>query len=439
MIAWLNKYVLGAAVPSMLVIFGIYFGFKLGWFHVLHPLRTVRIALSGDKKKAFSALTLALAGTLGVGNIVGVAAALVGGGCGAIFWMWVSAFFAMILKYSEIVLAMRHRRYDEKENVHGSAMYYIRDRFFSRGYKRSGRLLSGVFALFFILNALTMGSLIQVGAVTDAFFFSFSMPKVLTAAILACLTLWVMLGGRGSAMKLTEKIVPLMTLGVVVLSLAVLLVKMRDIPAAVARIFSEAFDLRALGGGVFGFLLSDAIRLGTMRGLISNEAGCGTSPTAHAESDNTRPSVQGIWGIFEVFVDTILLCTVTALVIIVSGVPLSADSFMELTISAYSSVLGEWSSYPLAAAVFCFGFATVVCWSHYGREGVYYLSKKPFYEKAFCVIYTVSVLLGGLISSEAPWQLADLAIGAMTVINLLVLFWCRREISEESRLLRSRT
>ena len=432
MIAWINKYLLGAAVPVMLIAFGIYFGFRLRWFHVVHPIRTVRVALSGDRKKAFSALSLALAGTLGVGNIVGVSAAVAGGGCGAVFWMWVSAFFAMILKYSEIVLAMRHRRYDKSGNVHGSAMYYIRDILSAIGLRRLGVVLSSVFAVFFIMNALTMGSLIQVGAVTDAFMSAFSLPKLLTSTLLACFTLWVMLGGRQTAMRISERIVPFMTCGVLVLSIAVLFIRANEIPVAFLRIFSEALDIRAVGGGIFGFLLSDAVRLGAMRGLISNEAGCGTSPTAHAECENSSPAVQGVWGIFEVFVDTILLCTVTALVIIVSGVPLAGEGYMELIISAYSAVLGTWSADILAVAVLCFGFATVVCWSHYGREGVYFLSKKPAAAVLFCGMYILSVLFGGVISSELPWQLADLAIGAMTVINLLSLLFSRKEISTET-------
>lgn len=438
MIAYVNKYVLGTTVPFMLVAFGIYFGFRLRWFHIFHPLRTVQVALLGNKRRAFSSLSLALAGTLGVGNIVGVSAAISGGGCGAVLWMWVSAFFAMILKYSEIVIAMRHRRYDSSGNAHGSAMYYIKDALYSMGHRRLGGALSAIFAILFIANALTMGSLIQVGAVTDAFLSVFSFPKQLTAAVVACFTLWVMLGGRHTVMKLSERIVPLMTCGVLVLSFAVIFIRAREIPVAFFRIFTEAFDIRAIGGGIFGFLLSDAVRLGTMRGLISNEAGCGTSPTAHTESGNSIPAVQGVWGIFEVFVDTILLCTVTALVIIVSGVPLDGSGYMELTVSAYSAVLGEWSAPLLAVAVLCFGFATVVCWSHYGREGVYFLSKKPAATLLFCIVYTLSVFFGGIVSSDVPWQLADLAIGSMTLINLLALFFCRTELSEESEILLSK-
>lgn len=434
MIEAVNKYLLGAAVPLVLVVFGIYFGFLLGWFHLLHPVRTVRLALRGGGKKAFSSLTLALAGTLGVGNLVGVAAAIAGGGCGAVFWMWISALFAMILKYAEIVLAMRHKRVDKAGRERGAAMYYIYDGLTLRGYKVFGGLLAVVFACLLILNALTMGSLIQSEAACDALFLSFSVPKPVTSVILGAATLWVMLRGSEGIMRLTERLVPPMTVIVLILSVAALAIRAGEIPYAFSRIFREALDFRAAAGGIFGFLLSDALRLGTMRGLISNEAGCGTSPTAHAEADTKSPAAQGVFGIFEVFVDTILLCTVTALVIIVSGVPLEGVSFMEMTLSSYSAVLGEWSSYIMSAAVLCFGFATVICWSHYGMAGVAYLSEKPTVKRIFCLVYALSVFFGGVSVSEFSWQIADLAIGAMTVINLFALFLLRKEIKEETKL-----
>ena len=435
MIELINKYMLGIAVPAMLIIVGIYFGFRLGWFHILHPVRTVRLALLGDRKKAFSALTLALAGTLGVGNIVGVAAAVSVGGCGAVFWMWVSAAFAMILKYSEIVLSIRHREYDSRGVAHGSAMYYIKDVLSSKGYRMAGGFLATVFAVLFIVNALTMGSILQSGAVTDALRIGFSVPEPVSAAVMALFTLLVCAFGRRGAMRVSERIVPVMTVAVLILSAAVLFLRADEIPTAFLRIFGEAFDLRAAGGGILGFFLSDAVRLGTMRGLISNEAGCGTSPTAHTEAEASVPARQGVWGIFEVFVDTILLCTVTALVIIVSGVPLDTGDLMGITINAYSAVLGGWSEYILSLAVLCFGFATVVCWSHYGGEGVYYLCKRRWAKKLFAAAFAASVLLGGYLSSDVAWQTADLAVGAMTVINLVILLLAEKEIAEETKYL----
>ena len=432
MIGWINEYMIGVALPVYLFITGIYFGFRLRWFHILHPVKCVRLALSGDRKRAVSALTLALAGTLGVGNMVGVASALAIGGCGAVFWMWVSAAFAMILKYSEIVLSIRHMSYESGEG-RGGAMYYIRNIFSALRAPAVGRLLSALFAVFFIINALTMGSMLQSGAVSQAMSIGFGMSAPIGAAIISLLTLVVCVTGKSGVMRVTERIVPLMTLCVLLLSAAVLILRAREIPTAFRRIFDEALDFRAAGGGIFGFLLSDAVRLGTMRGLISNEAGCGTSPTAHAVSGATCAARQGIFGIFEVFVDTILLCTVTALVIIVSRVPLDAKDLMGITLGAYSSVLGSWAEYVVAASVVCFGFATVICWSHYGCEGVYYLCRRPAAKVVFTVAFSLSVFIGGVVSSDAVWDLSDLAIGAMTLINLTVLLLGERQIVEETR------
>ena len=433
MIEWLNKYLLGAAVPVCLTVTGIFFGFRLGWFHILHPVRTLRLALSGNRRRAFSALSLALAGTLGVGNMVGVAGALSVGGCGAILWMWVSALFAMILKYAEITLSVRHRSYDAQGKPHGSAMIYIKSILAARGLPRLGRAAAGVFSLLLILNALTMGGLLQVGAVTEAAEDTLSIPAPLCSGIMALLTLCVCVGGSRALLRLTDRMIPLMSVAVLLLSVAALAQRAEEIPTALCRIFTEAFEIRAAGGGILGFLLSDAVRLGTMRGLVSNEAGCGTSPTAHAEADAASPSAQGVFGIFEVFVDTILLCTLTALVIIVSGVEVEGGRLMSMTMDAYSSILGEWSEYLLTGAVFCFGLATVLCWSHYGAESVSYLTESRAVKRGFSLLFCITVFLGGIISSEAAWQSADLAIGLMTLINLVALLLGEKEIAEETK------
>lgn len=429
---FINEYILGIGVPCVLIVFGLYFGFRLKWFHIFHPIRTVKAALSGGGRSALSALSLALAGTLGVGNIVGVAAAIAGGGYGAVFWMWVSAFCAMILKYAEILLAIRHRRPDSGGRLHGSAMIYIKECFYSRKMYKIGGILSVIFATLLVINALSMGSMIQTGAVGDAFFSVFGLPRAVTSALLAAITLIVVWRGRDGVMSVTEKIVPFMSLGYVILSVAVLFLRAEEIPRAFAAIFGDAFNIRSVGGGILGFLVSDAVRLGTMRGLVSNEAGCGTSPTAHATAEARSPSVQGIWGIFEVFVDTILLCTLTALVIIVSGVSLDGD-FMNITIRAYASALGAVAAKFMAVAVFFFGFATVICWSHYGAEGIRYISKSRFCERAFLIAYVCAVAFSGIIGGDIVWQIADLSIGFMTVINVLVLFLMRRQIVGESQ------
>lgn len=434
---WVNRYIFGTAVPVLLICAGLFFGFRLGWFYLLHPVKTLR-ALTGRKTRRgvspFRALTLSLAGTLGVGNIVGVSAAISMGGFGAVFWMWISALCAMLLKYAEIVLAMRHRRRDREGKPHGGAMYYIRDCFSRLGAKRLGGGLAALFALLCILNAVTMGSVVQVSAVTDAMEGVFRIPPLATGAVLALVAWIVIRKGTGGMLALTERLVPLMTLGYLVLSAAVLILRAHRLPFAFEAILSHAFDAEAAVGGVGGFLLSAGVRYGTMRGLLSNEAGCGTAPAAHAVSDCSEPAEQGVWGIFEVFTDTILLCTVTALVVIVSwGDVVARDGeFMMMTLTAYSSVLGRSAAVFMGIAVLFFGFATVVCWAHYGMESAAYLSERPIARKGFILLYVGSVFGGAFASSELIWQCADFAIGAMTLINVTVLCLMNREVKEET-------
>ncbi len=434
---WINRYVFGTAVPVLLICAGLFFGFRLGWFYLLHPIRTLR-ALMGKEGRGgvspFRALTLSLAGTLGVGNIVGVSAAISMGGFGAVFWMWISALCAMLLKYAEIVLAMLHRRYDGEGKPHGGAMYYIRDCFFRMGVRRLGAGLAVLFAILCILNAVTMGSVVQVSAVTDAMEGVFRIPPLATGTVLAFVSWMVIRKGTGGMISLTEWLVPLMTLGYLVLSAAVLILRADRLPFAFGAILSDAFTPDAAVGGVGGFLLAPGVRFGTMRGLLSNEAGCGTAPAAHAVSNCSEPTEQGVWGIFEVFTDTILLCTVTALAVIVSwGDVVARDGkFMMMTVTAYSSVLGKSAAVFMGIAVLFFGFATVICWAHYGMESTAYLSQRPIARRGFLLLYVGSVFLGAFASSELIWQCADFAIGAMTLINVTVLCLMNREVKEET-------
>ena len=438
MLSWINQYVLSAAVPALLMGAGVFFWIDLRSFPLRHP-RAILRALTERQTggvSPFRALTLALAGTLGVGNIVGVSAAIAMGGFGAVFWMWVSALCAMILKYAEIVLAMRHRQADDEGKPHGSAMYYIRACFERLGLPRVGAVLATAFAALCVLNAVSMGSVIQVNAVAEAMNGVFQIPPWITGAVLAPLTLLVIRRGRGSVLSWTERLVPLMTLGYLVLSAAVLILRADRIPDAFAAILSDAKSSAAAAGGVGGFLLSRGVRYGTMRGLISNEAGCGTAPAAHAVSECASPARQGVFGIVEVFVDTLLLCTVTALVVIVSyGETVAREGdFMMMTIRAYSVVLGDLAAYFMSVAVLCFGFATVLCWSHYGTEAVWYLSRKPWARSAFVLTYSLSVMVGALAAADWVWELADFAVGCMTLINVTVLLMAHREIRTQTTL-----
>ena len=435
---WINQYFFGACVPAVLLAVGAIYWARLRLFLPRKIGAIVRALRSengrGERDSSVRALMLALAGTLGVGNIVGVSAAIALGGFGSVFWLWVSASFAMILKYAEVVLGMKHRRYGEDGKPYGGAPYYLSDIFKKIGLPRIGMFLGGVFALLCALNAVTMGGMIQANAVAEAVGEMAELSPIFVGGVLAVFAFLVMRKGSEGAMRVTGVLVPLMTVGYIVLSLAVLILRADAIPKAFAVIFEEAFTPAAGVGGIGGFLLSRGVRYGTMRGLISNEAGCGTAPTAHATSEERSAAKQGMLGIVEVFVDTHILCTMTALVVIVSwGEIVARDGgFLQMTLSAYEAVLGRGAEIFMGIAVALFGFATILCWGHYGKESVRYFSSKRWAEKSFLVCYLVSVMIGACASAELVWGLADFAIGAMTLVNALVLLIGMREIKEET-------
>ena len=433
---FINKYILGTAVPIMLILAGIFFAIVLKCFHITKLPHILRIFTKKSPEggiSPFKAVTLALAGTLGVGNIVGVAAAVMLGGFGSIFWMWISALCAMLLKYAEIVLAMRHRRYGADGNPHGAAMYYIKDFFTAHSLPRIGKSIASIFAILCIINALSMGSMMQANAISESMEGVFGVPPILCGILICILCLIIVARGTEVMARFTEILVPLMTLGYIVISLAVLIIRRDALGEAFILIINDALSPESAAGGIIGFLLSRALRFGTMRGLISNEAGCGTAPAAHASSNTKSASEQGFWGIFEVFTDTIILCTMTALVLIVNFDGLKyRGSYIMLTIDAYSSVLGNYASIFLGISVLCFGFATIICWAHYGIESVRYLSERKTIKNTFIIMYAISALIGGIISSESVWSVADLAIGGMTFINVIIICFMYKEVKIET-------
>lgn len=433
----LNEYAFGVAVPVGLVLIGIFYSIKLRAFHIRHPILLIRSLFAKNERDGvspFRAVMLALAGTLGVGNIVGVASAIYLGGAGAVLWMWVSALCAMILKYAEIVLAILHRRRDAHGEYYGGAMYYIRDFFASRKKEAFGSLLAGVFALLCIINAVSMGSMIQANAISSAFEGVWSISPIAVGIVLSVLTLIVSARGTKGIVKLTDLLVPVMSLGYVVLSMAIIIKNAPLLPSVMRNIIDSAFSARSAASGIFGFLLSGAMRYGAMRGLLSNEAGCGTAPAAHAVSNTDSAARQGIWGIFEVFVDTVVLCSMTAFVLLL-GYESAAENggnFIMMTFSAYSHFLGGAAEIFMCLAVLFFGFATIVCWAHYGFVGVRYFSSSPAAHRAFMIIYSISVLAGAVVGTDTVWQAADLAIGMMTVINLVMLVCMSGEVRHET-------
>ena len=439
---FINKYVIGNSVPIVLIVTGIFFVVFLAGRPLFNPAKLIKAMLGGEKSKGedgvspFRSMTMALAGTLGVGNIVGVAGAIALGGFGSIFWMWITALAAMILKYAEIVLAVAYRRTDERGDRHGGAVYYIKGIFDRLAFPRVGRTLAALFGVLCILNSLSMGCIVQVNAVSAAMNGVLKIPKWAIGLSLLLLTAVVISKGSKRVSKLTEWLVPLMSAGYIIISVAVMIICRDRLGGALSLIFKEAFNFRSAGGGVLGFLTADAIRYGSMRGLLSNEAGCGTAPFAHATSSVDEPAKQGVWGIFEVFADTILLCTMTAAVIILNYeacCAYSSDGVM-MTVSAFSAVLGNGASYFLCIAVFLFAYATVICWAQYGIECVAYLTdrlnvrSKKAGRWVYIALFCICTFVGAVIAPSSVWTLADFSIGSMTLINVFVLLLAAGEV-----------
>ena len=438
MLEWFCDNVVSSFAPIMLLASGVFFCFYLKWFFVRNPIKTFRLMLKregGGGISPFRAVSLALAGTLGVGNIAGVASSIAIGGYGSVFWMWISAFVAMVLKYAEIVLAIKHRRYDAKSGeYHGGASYYISDCLSERGKAAWGKLFGAMFAVLCIVNSISMGCMIQSNAVSSSFAGVLGVREWIVGAVLGALCIVVITGNAKWISGFCERTVPIMTVGYILLSVAVIAARWESVPEAFFSIFEDAFSVKSAAGGALGFLVSRQLKSGTMRGLMSNEAGCGTAPTAHAAANTSSAKKQGLWGIFEVFVDTILLCTLTAIVIILAGgeaLRLANDPMM-MTIRSYSVILGEWSGYFMCVSVLLFAFATIVCWAHYGKESLRYLTRKRAAGNVYVVLFAVFVFIGAVAAPEYSWLFADLSIGIMTIINLPVLFSMRREIKEET-------
>ncbi len=436
-----NTYLFGVGVPIALVAVGLLFIVRLRAFPFAHPVRVLRAVLRRRPTNGISpirALSMALAGVLGVGNLVGVSAAITAGGAGAVFWMWVSATVAMLIKYAEIVLAVRHR-----VGQRGGATYYIRAAFCG---KRAwvGRALALVFAALCLLNAFSMGCVVQINAMASAWQGLVGVPPWLMGAVAAAVVFAAGQGGARAVSGWTERLVPLMTLGFVAVSLAAIGTRAGEVPSLLGEICRAAFSPSEAGqgvlGGVGGFLLSRALRFGTMRGLLSNEAGCGTSPMAHATADTEDAAAQGCLGIVEVFVDTHLLCTMTALVVLLSWEQVQSlgETPMLMTLRAYEALLGDWVGVPLGVAGLLFGLATLLCWSHYAVESCAELvgerrGGSPLVRYGTLAVYCAFCVVGATAAPSEVWAVADFAIGAMTLVNLAVLCRSHREVVELSR------
>ena len=361
----------------------------------------------------FQALTAALGGSIGTGNIVGVAAAITAGGPGAIFWMWISALLGMMTLFGENVLARIYK------NAPGALGYIER-------VKRIGKPLAVMYAAGCFLASLGMGNMIQTNAAAAALSI-FGIPKVVSAAGMAMVLLFVARGGLRAAVKITEKLVPLMTLLFMALSIWVLVVNRGKVIPALSLIAKEAFSLKAGAGGAAGMLI--AAKAGISRGIFTNEAGLGSSAFAYEDVADQSPIQMGCMGIFQVFIDTIVMCTLTGLCILCSGA--SGFSGAQLTFFAYESALGNIGSRAVSLCTALFAFATTVTWCCYGRAGLFYLTKDRG-RSSFALLFAGAAFLGCILPLPQVLQLGDAFNGLMAIPNVLALFYYVGEVRDST-------
>ncbi|MFI3165793.1 MAG: alanine/glycine:cation symporter family protein [Bacillota bacterium] len=441
----INGVVWGIPVLSLLIITGVLMtaitkGFQFSHFKhwMSQTIGSIfKKDISGKNKdkgsiSQFQALCTALAATVGVGNIAGVATALVSGGPGAIFWMWVAGIFGTMTNFSENVLGIYYRRKNEKDEWMGGAMYYLSDGV--GGYKHGkhiGKILAVMFAIFAIFASFGIGNASQINTIASNMESAFSISPTVTGIILMVLAGLVIIGGIKRIASVTEKIVPTMVVLYLVGALAVIVCNADQIIPAFASIFSFAFGLRAFAGAVGGVVVKNAVTWGFKRGVFSNEAGLGSSVMVHSASNVKEPVRQGIWGIFEVFADTIVVCTLTALVILTSGViDLSTGALLVdaegsvLVSNAFASVFGSVGSSFIAIAILLFAFSTVLGWSYYGTKAWEYLfgTKSTIAYKA---VFVAFIFVGATMSLTLAWDISDTFNGLMAIPNLIgVLLLC---------------
>lgn len=411
---------LKTAVPLMLLLCGGWLCIRLKGFPFLHPLRTLRAA--GGSADSRRALWMALGGTLGVGNIAGVCLALAVGGAGSLLWMWICALLAMFIKYAEVTLALGGARSAHPFAPAPSLSYLFGDSRLSR----AGGLL---FCLCGVGLTVTLGGMIQSNAVAASFADTFHFSPFLTGVLLSALTFGVISGGGKRISAVTLRLIPLAAVLYSLLCLGVIFRCRAALPKALADILSGAFSLRAAGGGSVGWLV--ALKTGCARGLLSNEAGCGTAPMAHATADGTDPARQGVMGMIEVAVDTLLLCTLTGVAVLSAfpgGLP-PVGTGLEPVMQALSRTFGRGAVVLLSVLVLLFAFGTVICWGYYGEVCYRALTGGGRLAMRFYpFLLPLAVLFGAVLAPAFLWSATDLLLGLMVTVNLAAVVRCRGEI-----------
>ena len=426
-----NGFVWGPFGLALLLCTGLWLSVRTGFFqfrrmgywlkHTIGAIFTNKDVTAHTSKEdmaisQFQSMCTALAGTIGTGNIVGVATAIVSGGPGAIFWMWVMALLGMMTSFAENVLGVYYRRKNEKGEWSGGAMYYLTDGLGAKpGCRAVGRVLAVLFACFCILASFGIGNMNA----------AFHVPYLATGLALMVVTALIVIGGLKRVAAVTEKLVPLMALFYVAGALIIVVMHAGNIPAALAAIFKGAFNLNAAGGGALGYGISQTITWGFKRGAFSNEAGLGSAVMVNSASNVKEPVHQGMWGVFEVFADTIVVCTLTALVILTTGVVdlesgavLAGVQDNALVGQAFTAAFGSFGPKFIAVSILLFAYSTTLGWSHYGTKAVEYLFGTAG-SRIYKVVFVCMTVVGATMKLGLAWDLSDTFNGLMMIPNLI--------------------
>lgn len=429
----LDSLVWGPPLLVLLVGTGIYFSTRLGLLQVFRLPKALKLIFSAEAKgqgdiSSFAALATALAATIGTGNIVGVATAIKLGGPGALFWMWVAAFFGMATKYAEGVLAIKYRTRDANGDITGGPMYYI-----VNGMGKHWKPLAIAFSIFGVMVALFgSGTFTQVNSITDSLNNTVGWSPKVISLVLAVLVSIIIFGGIQSISKVAEKIVPSMAIIYILATLTILAFHFDYIIPGLGLVLHSAFTGKAATGGFAGATVVTAIQAGIARGIFSNESGLGSAPIAAAAAKTEEPVEQGLVSMTGTFIDTIIICTLTGLSIIVTGDWSSNLNGATLTQSAFSSVFGNFGVYTLTISLILFAFTTILGWCYYGErcfEFLFGVKAIPVYR----IVFIAMVALGGYISLEIIWVIADIVNGLMAIPNLIALLALSPIIIKETK------
>lgn len=433
--AFLYDNILSIAMIILIISAGIFLSIRTGFFQFTRFKYVLKntIGLLFNKNlhhrdsrsvSPFQAVTTALAGTIGTGSIAGVATALVLGGPGAVFWMWISALLGMVTKYSEIVLAVKFREKNENGANVGGPMYYIKN---GLGIK----WLASVFAVFAMIACIGTGNATQSNSISGVLDLNFNIAPWITGAVLTVLVAVIIIGGVKRIATVNEKLVPVMAVFFIIASIFALIFNADKIPGAFALIFKEAFNFKSAFGGAAGYGILTAMRYGVGRGVFSNEAGLGSAPIAHSATSTEDPVKQGLWGVFEVFITTIIICTMSALIVITSGIYSTAFeagvapsvSGAALSSAAFEESLPHIGGIGIAISTVFFALSTILGWAYYGEVSVGYLFKKHSKTAVtvYRIIYVVFVFVGAIAEINIVWLIADCFNALMALPNLVAL------------------